>query len=375
MRGKFLFPAVAATALVTLVAPSALAARSTGAGSQGLAGCPGGTQLAVVSAQRLPAGATAYTYKLPNGTSFKNIAPPPGFNYATASNALLAELNLPRKPAAVAARKAWKAQVAPFAKSGISGPQKFCESAKATPEPEAGTAGHRAVGNAPRGSVGHTGSTSFVGYEVRSAPYHRAVGHFIQPRTDTLARSMSSWIGLNSNAGSAGRLVQAGSGNEGGAGGGSPFWELYCSGGSADGCNAPVIDESIFARPGDTVSVNVAYNGLTSYYQVAINGTLYINAMKSMISGSKTGGVVDFWTERTGGDNIPTTSNITWTSLRTYAAFSGGTAVPFGSQNYFSSEMTTDGNFYNGGCSNTHVLMYPASLVTDGFTNFFCRST
>lgn len=179
--------------------------------------------LTAVSARRLPAGATAYKYDLLNGTSFENIAPPSGFNYATASNALLAELNMPRKPAGAAAMKAWEARVARFAKSGIRGSEKFCELAHAAPEPTATAGGQRAVSAAPQGSVGHSGSTSFSGYELRSGSYHQAIGHFTQPDTNTTLRSMSSWIGLNSNAGSAGRLIQAGAGNEIGSFGGSPF--------------------------------------------------------------------------------------------------------------------------------------------------------
>jgi hypothetical protein len=185
---------------------------------------------------------------------------------------------------------------------------------------------------------------------------------------------MSSWIGLNSNAGSAGRLVQAGAGNELYAGG-SPFWELYCSGGSADGCNGPVIDVNHFAIQGDTVSVNVAYNGLSAFFQVAINGALDINATDTMRSGSVTGGVADFLTERTAGDSIPPSSNITWSALRTYVSYSSQTSVPFGSQSYFATEMTTDGLFYNGGCSNSHILMYPANVTSGGFVNFYCRSS
>jgi len=374
MRRKFFFPVATAVALVALTAPSAWAAQSASAGSESAAACPGGTLLTAVSAQRLPAGATAYKYKLRNGTSFENIAPPSGFNSATASNALLSELNMPRRPTGAAAMKAWEAQVAPFAKSGISGSEKFCEMAGAAPEPETGTAGQRAVSAAPQGSVGHSGSTSFSGYELRSGPYHRAVGHFVQPATGTDLRSMSTWIGLNSSAGSAGRLIQAGAGN-GVSDGGSPFWEQYCSGGSADGCNAPVIDFGDSARPGDTVSMNVAYNGLKAYFQVAIKGVLDINATDPMKSGSKTGGVADFWTERTGGDNIPTSKPIVWSALRTYAAYNGGKSVPFGSQNYFSTEMTTDGKFYNGGCSNTHILMFPNDVSSGGFVNNYCRST
>ena len=203
MRRKFFYPITATVALVALAAPSASAARSAGAGSESAAACPGGTLLTAVSAQRLPAGATAYKYELPNGTSFENIAPPSGFNYVTASSTLLSELNMPGRPAGAAAIKAWEAQVAPFARSGISGSEKFCVMTHAVPDPEAATAAQRAAGAAPQGSVGHSGSKSFAGYELRSGPYHRAVGHFTQPRTDTLDRSMSTWIGLNSNAGSA----------------------------------------------------------------------------------------------------------------------------------------------------------------------------
>lgn len=372
---KLVFPVVAAAALVAVAASSALAAQSPSAGSESAAACPGGTLLTAVSAHRLPAGATAYTYKLKDGTSFENVAPPAGFNYARASSALLSELNLPPRPAGAAAMKAWEAQVAPFAKSKISRSEKFCEM-PAAPEPEAAAMGQRTLNASPLGSVGHSGSKSFSGYELRSGPYHRAVGHFVQPSTGgTYDRLMSTWIGLNSNAGSAGRLVQAGSGNEL-YGGGSPFWELYCSGGSADGCNGPVLDQNTFAAPGDTVSINVAYNGLTAYFQVAINGALDINAKDAMKSGSETGGVADFWTERTAGDNIPPSSKIVWSASRTYASYSSSTSVPFGSQNYFATEMTTDGNFYtSSGCANTHILMYPSNVSSGGFVNNYCRSS
>jgi hypothetical protein len=373
VRRKFFFPIAAAVVLVALAAPSASVARTVGAGSENAAACPGGTLLTAVSAQRLPAGATAYKYELPNGTSFENMAPPSGFNYVTASSALLSELNMPRRPAGAAAMKTWEVQVAPFARSGISGSEKFCEMAHATPEPEAAAAGQGAARAAPRGLVGHSGSKSFSGYELRSGPYHRVVGHFTQPRAGSLLRSMSTWIGLNSNAGRAGRLIQAGAGDEIGFGG-SPFWEQYCSGGSASGCNAPVIDASVTARPGDTVSMNVAYNGLTAYFKVSINGTMYINAKDPMRSGSKTGGVADFFTERTAGDMIPTSTNIKFSALRTYAAYNSNRSVPFGSQKYFATEMTTDGKYYAPPCSNTHILMYPGGVTSGGFVNNYCRS-
>jgi hypothetical protein len=37
--------------------------------------------------------------------------------------------------------------------------------------------------------------------------------------------------------------------------------------------------------------------------------------------------------------------------------------------------MTTDGKFYNGGCSNTHILMFPNDVSSGGFVNNYCRST
>jgi hypothetical protein len=329
--------------------------------------------LTAVSARRLPAGATAYRYELPNGTSFENIAAPAGFSYATASNALLSELNLPRRPKGAAAMKTWKAEIAPFSRSAIGRSEKFCEMAGAPPEPEPAIASHRDSSAAPRASAGHEGSLSFSGYELENGIYHRAVGHFTQPQTGTSVRSMSTWIGLNSHAGTAGRLIQAGAGNELGTGG-SPFWEEFCSPRASD-CNLPVIDESVSASPGDTVSVNVAWDGTTAFFQVAINGALVINAHHTMASGSQTGGVAEFWTEQTGGDHIPSSQNITFSSLRTYAVYSSRTSVPFGSQSYFADEMTTDGLFYNGGCSNAHILMYPSGVTADGFVNNYCRST
>jgi hypothetical protein len=373
MRRKFSFPVVATAALVAIAVPSVSAARFAGAGSESTAACPGGSLLTAVSAQRLPAGAIAYKYELRNGTSFENVAPPSGFNYATASSKLLSELNMPPRPTGAAAMKRWEAQVAPFAKSGISSSEKFCELAHAAPEPEAAGAGQRAVSAVPQGSAGHSASTSFSGYELRSGPYQRVAGHFTQPSTGTNVRSMSTWIGLNSNAGSAGRLIQAGAGNETGESG-SPFWEQYCSGGSASGCNAPVIDGSASARPGDTVSMMVAYSGSTAFFQVAINGVLDINAKDSMQRGSETGGVADFLTERTAGDTIPKSANIKFSASRTYVLYSSKTSVPFGSQSYFGIEMTTNGQFYSGACTNAHMLMYPSNITSDGFVNNYCRS-
>jgi hypothetical protein len=156
VRRNFFFPVVAAAALVALAAPAASAARSSSTGSESAAACPGGPLLTAVSAQRLPAGATAYKYDLPNGTSFENIAPPAGFNGATASNALLAELNMPQRPAGAVAVKTWETQVAPFAKSRISSSEKFCEMATTAPEPEAATVGQHAFSAACTTACGTT---------------------------------------------------------------------------------------------------------------------------------------------------------------------------------------------------------------------------
>ena len=96
MQGRFFRVVAAAVTLAAVATPSASAARSTSAGGDSTIKCPGGTLLSAVSARRLPAGSTAYKYVLPDGRSFENIAPPTGFNVATASNALLAELNIPQ---------------------------------------------------------------------------------------------------------------------------------------------------------------------------------------------------------------------------------------------------------------------------------------
>ncbi len=360
---------------------STSAARSASAGDSTTM-CPGGTLLGAVSSRRLPAGSTAYKYVLPDGRSFENTAPPPGFNVATASNALLAELNLPPRPAGAAASAAamnnWQAQAAPFSKSRISGSDKFCAVANTNPEmpavtPEATTAGERAVGVVPLAvSVGHTWSSNWSGYELRSGHYHRAAGHFTQPRTDTLTRSMSTWVGLNSASNG---LVQAGAGDEVGGNGGALFWEMYCSPNPGD-CNGPQVQSQYVAIPGDDVSVSVSYdNSNMSYYQVAINGALDINAHLAMRSDSSTGGVADFITERTGGDSLPTTSPIVFSGARTYAAWNSSVSVPFGSQNLYSYEMTNDKAFHTPPCSaSSSILMYPSNVTSGGFQNNYCHS-
>lgn len=379
MRTKVFSAVAAAGALVALAAPAASAGQSTVAKSDSATTCPGGTLVSAVSAQRLAGGATAYRYELPDGTSFENVAPPAGFSYATASNAALAELGMPQRPTGAAAMKAWSAEVVPFTKSSINGSEKFCALSSAATQAGAAGTNQPAVDASPLALP--KGNTSFSGYELSSGPYARAVGHFVQPATGTDIRSMSTWIGLNSYAGSAGRLIQAGAGNEVDYGS-NPFWEEYCSGGSKDGCNGPAIDRSDFVRPGDTVSINVAYNksAHTSFYQVAVTHetvtTLDINVPSHpVIDGGTSGGVVDFFTERTGGDQIPNSKNILFSASRTYASYSGGKSVPFGSQKRTASEMTANGKSYPASCSNLNVLMYPGDVTSGGFVNNYCRST
>lgn len=383
MRRKLCAVAMAAVSIGALAAPPPASAARSAAG----AACPGGTLLTAVSARRLPAGATAYTYKLPDGTTFDNTAPPSGFDAATASNALLTELHLPTRPVGVAASAAavknWAADVAPFSRFGIAGSDRFC----AEPDPNAAqrarmlhsataTAGKNTAGIVPMGSVGHEATLSFSGYELRSGPYHRAVGHFTQPDVSGFAsasRVMSTWIGLNSA--SDGRLVQAGAADGIGSPAGSPFWELYCSPNPGD-CNGPQIYSQYATVPGDVISVNVAYdNSNMSYYQVAINGVLRINTSKQMRSDSYTGAVADFLTERSGTNDIPRFTTIQFSGLRTYAAYGSSAAVPFGDQNFYGEEMTQDGNFRSPPCSgNVNLLMYPNNVTTYGFVNNYCFS-
>lgn len=384
MRRKLCVAAVA-VAMGALVDPSASVARAAGTAGETSTACPGGTLLTAVSARRLPEGSTAYTYKLPDGTTFENTAPPAGFNVMTARNALLTELHLPSRPvgvaASAAATKNWDTDVMPFGKFGISGSDTFCEKADAGAATrastlDAATAGRSVAGVTPLASVGHTATIGFSGYELRSGPYHRAVGHFTQPDVSgpaSATRVMSTWIGLNSA--SNGRLVQAGAADGIGSPAGSPFWELFCSPNPGD-CNAAQIFSQYASYPGDVISVNVSYdNNNMSYYQVAINGVLRINTSKQMRSDSHTGAVADFLTERSGTDAIPRFTTIQFSSLRTYADYGSSVSVPFGNQNYYSMEMTQDNIFHAPPCSsNGNLLMYPSNVTTDGFVNNYCHS-
>jgi len=369
---RFFMAVVAAAALVALAEPSASAARFASESGESAAQCSGGTLLTAVSAHRLPAGSTAYTYKLPDGTSFENIAPPPGFNVATASNALLTELNLPERPAGAAARKAWEAQVAPFGKFGISGTEKFCESAGA--KPEARTARQHAVSMQPLGLVGESGDTSFAGYELRSGPYQKATADFKQPSVAAGdGGTLSNWIGLN-GTGSGGRLIQAGAESPLG----TLFWELYCAGGSSSGCTTAQIESTYTASAGDEISISVSYNPdtLMSYYAVSINGVERLNVEYQMQSGSNSGNVADFITERPAGSVIPSFTSIQFTSSQTYTVWNSSDSVPFGSQGYFAEEMTDNGTYYAPPCStSTHIMIYPDDVTSGGFLNNFCHAS
>jgi hypothetical protein len=373
-------PAVALAAAVALVAlgqPSASAARPPSAGNEKAAACPGGTLLTAVSARRLPVGSTAYTYVLRDGTSFESIAPPAGFNPATASSALLTELNLPQRPAGAAARRAWDAQVAPFSRSRISGAGQFCENRSiaepeaAAAEPKPAAAKQPAVGAASLASAG--GYTSFSGYELRSGPYEKIVGHFKQPHVSGVG-TFSDWIGLNGTTqGKKDRLIQAGTDSPLGR----PFWELYCSGGASSGCNPAQIDSKSAANPGADVTVSVSYNPATlmSYYAVSINGAEVVNVQYKMQVHSHSGDVADFLTERPSGSPIPLFGTIQFSGSRTYTVWNGSKSVPFGSQKIYAYEMTNNGVFYAPPCStSSHIMMYPNHITSGGFVNNFCRT-
>ena len=125
---------------------------------------------------------------------------------------------------------------------------------------------------------------------------------------------MSEWIGLNGTTkGSADRLIQAGVDSPIGR----PFWELYCSGGSKDGCNSAQIDGKNLASPGANIGVSVSFNPKTlmSYYAVSINGKEVVNVQYRMKSGSHSGDVADFLTERPEGSPIPQFGTIQFSSL------------------------------------------------------------
>jgi len=223
-------------------------------------------------------------------------------------------------------------------------------------------------------SAGHQGYTGWAGYSLKSGPYQKVVGHFTQPAVNSLGGDyISDWIGLNGTTqGSNDRLIQAGADTLNG----TPFWEDFCFPAESD-CNGAVQNHSVSVAPGNVVSVAVWYVPATnvSYYQVAVNGTLVINTQHAMLSSAHTGDVADFITERPGTNLIPTFGTIVWNSARTYAVYNSSTLVWFGSQRVYSWEMTSDNNFYTPPCSNsTAILIYPASITSEGFTNYFCTN-
>jgi hypothetical protein len=92
----------------------------------------------------------------------------------TASEPLLAELDLPSRPTSAADLQSWEEQVAPFSKFAIDGTEQFCE--PATP-----------IAPAPAGVADHGDNEIWSGYEAQDPTYEKAVGHFEQPLVTSTA--------------------------------------------------------------------------------------------------------------------------------------------------------------------------------------------
>lgn len=329
--------------------------------------------LAPSASKILPYGSTSYSYQVPGGT-FQQVIPPTSFAIESAGPGLLAELGLPARPKLSAELAAWQDEVSPFAHNGIQPGGTFCLVPSVT---ELTTRSHTRV--APMASVGHTGNGSWSGYENRSGPYQKAVGHFNQPLVGSDPnQAMSNWIGIN-GSGTNGRLIQAGTINRNSTSAvGTLFWELYCSGTpSVTGCNSVQTPGNYTASAGDDVSVSVSYNPATlmSYYHVAINGALDINVQYQMHSGTNSGNVADLITEHVSGYTLPNFGQLQFSSSRTYTTWNGAAYVLIGNQNYFAWELTSDNQFYTPSCSQSRILAYPFGITGGDFKNQFCRNS
>lgn len=89
--------ALASLGNIAYGAPSGEANATNSAEDEGACG-PEDVTLRPAKVERTAHGATVYTYQAPNGRSFVQVAPPPGFAPLTASDAVLAEAGFPRRP-------------------------------------------------------------------------------------------------------------------------------------------------------------------------------------------------------------------------------------------------------------------------------------
>jgi hypothetical protein len=333
--------------------------------------CPADmSPLMPTGAQRTPHGGIRYTFQVA-GQQGSEVVPPAGFNPLNATDAELAEMNFPGRPAAGDALNSWRHDMSSY--RGFRSPA-FCQGKPIT-RPLAPSA------NGP--TADHSPSWSWAGYVNRYKHYGKVVSHWTQNSAHTCGCSGPTdevtWVGLG--GANFPHLIQAGtrlnSNHTPNA-----WWEFV----GPDGAGVTIQDEGTVGV-GDDIAAAVSWNaaGTVATFAVVDGGRYIFNFPITLASIYYDDSTAEFINERpcyAGNCDAPadfhTLSNYIQTNFTAARVYLLGSTTPnaFTSMPYYAVVTGNDGNYYDPPCGNSsHLLQYPQNASGQSFDIVWCRAS
>ena len=327
---------------------------------------PGTVALRPTTAHLTAHGATVYHYAMGTGPGFDYYVPPAGFKPLKASNAELAEMNLPTRPSGGVRLAAWKSDMGQY--KGTERPV-LCESRTPISQP----AGKHGLFSAGSGAVAsHYGNDHWSGYVNNAGSYTEVAAHWTQQSAHACGCSGPTdevtWVGIG--GWSTDDLLQDGTRNYSNT---TPYaWFEYL------GAVSVGILQRNNTKVGDNIAAAVSYSNGTANFGVTDNGTYEVNVHLGGLAGDYDPSTAEFINERpahcsTGCfPELTNTGTTNWTGARTY---SPAGEVEVGNQSVFAVVMTSNGSTQSPPCSTSAtILQYPENLSGPNFNSQWCRA-
>jgi hypothetical protein len=325
--------------------------------------CPAGTTpLTPASARVTPHGARVYHYAMEGGTGIDAFVPPTDFRPTEATDATLAEMNLPTRPSRATDLAGWQAEMAAY--RGTEQPA-FCRDSHPVSSP-AGRKGRDLQAT-------HWSSNNWSGYLDTQGGYTQVVAHWLQENAYNCGCGIYpyevTWVGFG--GWNTGNLLQAGTKDYGYSNPATYGWFEYL--GAAGTVSIQTGGHTVI---GTDVAAAVRYSGGVATFQVANQGTLVVNASVTGMAGDYDSSTAEFINERpTENGYLPPLTNYLSTQWYNARVYRGSTQINPGDSGVVGVVMTSDGSLQAPPCSSSPAIMaYPANLYQQSFTSYYCRS-
>jgi hypothetical protein len=334
--------------------------------------CPAGTvKLMPASAHRTAHGADVYHYAMKSGPGFDAYVPPAGFKPLTASNAVLAEMDMPTRPSNRTELASWKEDMSNYK---TTKQPEFCESKIPFAQP-AGK--HTLLSKGSGTQAAHYGSDNWSGYVDTDGPYTATGARWYQTGVGacgcTGPTDEVTWVGLG--GWNSGDLLQDGTRNYSDD---TPYaWFEYL------GDTTVSIISADSTTVGDTIEAQLFYSTATdgtAQFLVHDDSAVVLNATEPDMAGDYDGSTTEWIIER------PTQcypdscydplSNTGTTDFWTANGVNSSGEVPVADGGVFSVLMNSDGSASLPPCSASPTLLqYPDTLSGDSFESHWCQAS